>query len=647
MQRAALNPEITPAAHGGDDQQRETSAALYGVALLGSFMHAAPRPEDTVELAVGGLAALAPGRFVAVAWHPDRSDHLPHVLGRYTDAQTIPGPLADVIARFCRGLPVSRPSRHNSGQLPARLRVAGIQSLLAVPLRVSTECLGFLIVAGAEPCFADDLTMIQVLGAQASTALYVARMRESEAAHVSELDALTRELREQGDLLSRASHLQRDLIDLVLDGRAAAAIVEHLAAQLNAAVWLLDPDGRVLVHSLDEDGEPPLPGPKDLQQALGKQRHLRDPLPVEIPMASGSPPVFMQSVATDSEVFGYLVVRSDKLGQLGQMVLQGGRLVLALRLLIDRSVAEAEERAGRDLIQDALLLCRRGHISTAVAARLGYDHDGPAVIMAVSMRSPQVPERGAEAARRRSWREVRDQVRATTGGLVGVIGEEIVAIVRPEAAEACGRRILERLAAAFPEAHPAVGISDPRPSLEDLDGPYHEALTAVAVSERVGRGVLRFGDLGLYRLFFDAHHADRIEEHIERWLGPLLHYDAQHHTELVETLAAHLTGASREEVAAQLFIHPSTLKYRLRRIREIFNLNLAEAESRFNIELALRLVQMRRYIRAPGGAESAEQPGRADRREHGLSGKGEYHVQTYPGVMETGTASGRTLRSWT
>jgi DNA-binding PucR family transcriptional regulator len=601
-----MNTEIIPVGPGEGDQQRETSAALYGVALLGSFMHAAPRSEDTAELAVGGLAALAPGRLVAVAWYSDRSDLLPHVLGRYTNAETIPGPLADFLARYCAGLPVSRPSRHDGGQLPARLRVAGIQSLLAVPLRVSTECLGFLIVADPEPRFAEDLTLIQVLGAQASTALFVARMRESEAAHVSELDTLTQELRDQGDLLSRALRLQRELIDLVLDGRAVSTIVEHLAAQLNAAVWLLDHDARVLAHSPGEAPGPPLPGPEDLQRAIAEQRRLRDLLPVEISTASDCPPVFMQSVATDSEVFGYLVVRSADLGQFGQTVLQGGRLVLALRLLIDRSVAEAEERAGRDLIQDALLLGRRGHRSAALAARLGYDEDGPAIVMAVRMGSPQTAGLGTETARRRAWREVRDQVGATTGGLVGVIGGEIVAIMRPEAAEVCGRRIIDRLASSFPGARPAIGVSDQRPGLDDLEASYREALTAAAVSERIGTEILRFGDLGLYRLFFDAQHADRIEEHIERWLGPLLRYDTRHHTELVDTLAAHLAGTSREEVAARLYIHPSTLKYRLRRIREIFSPDFADAESRFNIELALRLVQMRRYIRAPGGNEGVQ-----------------------------------------
>ncbi len=226
--------------------------------------------------------------------------------------------------------------------------------------------------------------------------------------------------------------------------------------------------------------------------------------------------------------------------------------------------------------------------------------------MAVRMGSPQTAGLGTETARRRAWREVRDQVGATIGGLVGVIGGEIVAIMRPEAAEVCGRRIIDRLASSFPGARPVIGVSDQRPGLDDLEASYREALTAAAVSERIGTEILRFGDLGLYRLFFDAQHADRIEEHIERWLGPLLRYDTRHHTELVETLAAHLAGTSREEVAARLYIHPSTLKYRLRRIREIFSPDFADAESRFNIELALRLVQMRRYIRAPGGTEGVE-----------------------------------------
>jgi DNA-binding PucR family transcriptional regulator len=207
---------------------------------------------------------------------------------------------------------------------------------------------------------------------------------------------------------------------------------------------------------------------------------------------------------------------------------------------------------------------------------------------------------GVEGARRRAEREVRDEVRAHTSGLVGLIGEEIVVVVRPEVADRCSRRILERLSTSCPSSGPGIGVSDPHGSLGDLETAYREALTAAAVSEKISHKLVRFTDLGLYRLFFDAQHADRVEEYIDRWLEPLLRYDAAHRTQLVETLACHLSGAGRAEVAAKLSIHPSTLKYRLRRIREIFGIDFVDTESRFNIELALRLVQVTRDLRASG-----------------------------------------------
>src|SRR5205085_3224321 len=128
-------------------------------------------------------------------------------------------------------------------------------------------------------------------------------------------------------------------------------------------------------------------------------------------------------------------------------------------------------------IQDALLLRRGGHTSTAVATRLGYDHDGPAVVMAVRMPSPRQGA-GVEGARRRAEREVRDEVRAQTSGLVGLIREEIVVVVRPEVADGCSRRILERLSTSCPSSGPGIGVSDPHGSLGDLETAYREALTA-------------------------------------------------------------------------------------------------------------------------------------------------------------------------
>ena len=57
----------------------------------------------------------------------------------------------------------------------------------------------------------------------------------------------------------------------------------------------------------------------------------------------------------------------------------------------------------------------------------------------------------------------------------------------------------------------------------------------------------------------------------------------------VETIAVYLEcGGSHEQAAESLIVHRSTLKYRLRRIREISGYDLADRDTRFHLELATR-----------------------------------------------------------
>jgi DNA-binding PucR family transcriptional regulator len=198
---------------------------------------------------------------------------------------------------------------------------------------------------------------------------------------------------------------------------------------------------------------------------------------------------------------------------------------------------------------------------------------------------------------------VRDELRVDQRALVGVIGEDIVVIIRPETAAAVAARIRDRLRATASELRVSIGISDPRPDVGDLEPAYREAVTAAALGEQGSAGVLKFADLGLHRLLFDTANADRVAEHVERWIGPLLRYDEDHHAQLVETLGCFLDGEGLRGVAGTLSIHPSTLKYRLGRIREILDLDLGDADVRFNVELAVRLRAGMRTIRLSERAE--------------------------------------------
>jgi hypothetical protein len=599
MARTGLR-ELAP---GEDPSLHETVTALHAVVMLGSFMHAAPDSEKTAELAAGGLAALTRLPLATVAWYADGPLGSLRVAGRVAGERHVDVDVARDLRRLCAQLPALRPSSVAAADLPASLRDAGVQVLFALPLRVSTECLGFLLAGGDRGSIPQDLTLIQALGAQTSTALYVARLHESEAVRARELGHLAGVLREQGELLARALRLQEELIELVLRGKGASTIVEHLAHRIGAPVWLLDADRHLVAHAAAaKAADRQLPREPELRRVLVSHHAEYEPRFVEMATTAGVEPFLVQSVSTDRENFGYLMVGSTALGPVDRTTFQGGRLVLALRLLIERSVADAEERAGRDLLRDALLHRGGGGTAAALAARLGYEGNGPATVVAVRVRLKDGDRPCADSAVRRVSALVHEEVHGGSRGVSGALGEETVALVRPEAAEACARRIQERVRGALPELQVSVGISDPRSDLSDLGPAHREALAAVALAERCPSSPLHFADLGLHRLLFDVTHVDRVEQHVERWIGSLRRYDAAHHSRLVETLTCFLAGDGQQEVARALSIHQSTLKYRLRRIREILEVDFADADVRFNIELALRLDEGLRTMRrgSPG-----------------------------------------------
>ena len=88
---------------------------------------------------------------------------------------------------------------------------------------------------------------------------------------------------------------------------------------------------------------------------------------------------------------------------------------------------------------------------------------------------------------------------------------------------------------------------------------------------------------------------------VERVLGDLLD-DTRFGGQLIETLYAYLqTGGSPREAGALLHLHPSTIKYRIRVIRELLGPRLADQASRLDIELAVRLCLAAGWPR--GGAD--------------------------------------------
>ena len=72
-------------------------------------------------------------------------------------------------------------------------------------------------------------------------------------------------------------------------------------------------------------------------------------------------------------------------------------------------------------------------------------------------------------------------------------------------------------------------------------------------------------------------------------LAPLAHLPAGQRERLTETLAAWIDRPGQvQAVAAALDVHPQTVRYRVRQLRDLFGTRLEEPDARFELALALR-----------------------------------------------------------
>ncbi|MDT3398326.1 helix-turn-helix domain-containing protein [Streptomyces sp. B1866] len=83
-------------------------------------------------------------------------------------------------------------------------------------------------------------------------------------------------------------------------------------------------------------------------------------------------------------------------------------------------------------------------------------------------------------------------------------------------------------------------------------------------------------------------------------LAPLAQCGATHGRRLAETLLAWLeTRGGAPEIAARLGVHPQTVRYRLRQIRDLWGDEVDDPDLRFELELVLRAQRLRGDLAAP------------------------------------------------
>lgn len=140
---------------------------------------------------------------------------------------------------------------------------------------------------------------------------------------------------------------------------------------------------------------------------------------------------------------------------------------------------------------------------------------------------------------------------------------------------------------------------------EDLPRLNGEVLDIVRFfdGDRYPRAVMSYDDLGIYKIFMQAHDMGQLADFVDPRVGRL-------HEGSPDLFRAALTlceeNLNYHECARILFVHPKTVRYRAGRITELYGLDLRNPDDRLQIALAGRI------YRLIGVSDAAETEARHD-----------------------------------
>lgn len=547
---AAASAHADPADENG--ASREALSAIRGLLVLSQLLTETGDEHQAIQLAVTAVPGLARCHTAGVilsddTWVGDpRRDH--------------------EVAAAVRGLDSA------GGQL----QLAGTVWAWAYPLRSLQDDLGFLVVAADAEPLEHEQFLLRALAQHTGGAINNARLHSQERAAAKEVAEVNARLQKTVGALRRSMDIHERLTHVAASGAGREGLAEALHEVTGYPIAIEDGYGNLQAWAGPSQ---PDPYPKDAPAC--RERLLHNALREGRPVRDGSRYV---AVARPSADLMGVIVLVDSAGTADEqelMALEQGTTVLAMELARLRSLAETELRIRRDLIHE--LLAGTDEASALRRAQaLGYDLQRPHRVVVVDG-EPLTDD--SEVFLHAVRRAARDE---PVGSLVAFRGELVVILADHEASWASFR---QRVLAEMGGGRCRVGVGSRYERIEDIPRSYQQAQFTVRLQHHAGwpEQATAFERLGVYQLLARSEHPEEVEHFIQRWLEPLRRYDVAKNSNLVETLRCYLEcGGSYDDTAQALFVHRSTLKYRLQRIREIGDLDLKDPDTRFNLQMATR-----------------------------------------------------------
>jgi len=438
--------------------------------------------------------------------------------------------------------------------------------------------------------------VVSALARFGSMALENADLHDRQRQAIARLERANIERAEEYERLQQILSVHEALSLAVLEGQGLSCVVSSLQPFVAGDLFVVDAHDRVLASSSDDDelGWRPQPTHSGLTGCLVVE---------EQGWHMAAAPAAIQG-----EVLAWVVARlSAPPGNVERAAIEYCALVTALELLRDRTELEVETRLRGGFLED---LFREDHIPeliTKQALVFGFDIHRPSRVLVVEGSPPvaagQTADRpdvvdaetlyAAVTVTLRRW-ESEALVAIRGNAVVGVVHDDEPAADGPDH-EALEDRLLNALRTRLPGLPVSIGVGTPCNDLADYRRSYVAARRGLDLLRLLGRRdrVFSFRSNTVETMLLRSSEPAIVLDFISRFVDPLDAYDAGHASRLRLTLEVYFRHAGNLEATARdLHIHVSTLRYRLKKVSELLDVNLKDSQAALDLHVALRAAKV-------------------------------------------------------
>lgn len=416
--------------------------------------------------------------------------------------------------------------------------------------------------------------------------------------------------REKGRILGACEAFTRNLTEQITQGYGLSILAE-LKKTLGVDLFLLDKHFKVL--SWEGGGRFPF---NPVSFVTPKLSHFKSmDLLLETPLGIGKwndsqykeLPLSWYPLAGHQGVLGYigLGIEQGELDPVGRLFLYKTAVLLYFELAKAQSVEDTERQHYRDFLFD--LLYNNFDSLEVVQSRgklWGMDLTKPHLVVV-----GEIPGYDPDSMDQLAFQELLDTVSTALRNQPRTIflerNDQIVLLYPLEGMiplsqwEATAKKLLSPLLILLEgleeERSMMFGVGNLYPSARFIHRSFQEAKSALELGQlfNLQERVILFQDLGVMRLLLNLEQQE-LEDFRNEVLGPLLKFDQENNLHLEETLLAYLASDGDLNLAGdRLFLHPNTLRYRLKKAAEVLDRDLNSLETRMNLFIALKIGRLK------------------------------------------------------